>query len=224
MNSLWIFGCSFSSGYLNVGVNNSYGNLIGKEIGYSVNNLSRPGSSNDMIYYDLLRNVQHIKENDYIIFQFSSFDRIGHFHTDDPNSYFSTAGMVHLGIDTKINEYPFSEYDKDELETLLKYVIYWLPKRSKFDIDNTISTLDLIKTTKNVKYSLLCVNDGGYEFNDRIVKLPTEENKENVSMYDFVVKEKLTLSDEFPEDFDYYDTHPGVIGHQRIKDHIMNQF
>lgn len=222
MNKLWVFGCSFSSGHLNVPKEKSYGNLLSIEMGLDIGNISSPGNSNDIIFNDLIQNIGRINENDYVIVQFTSTDRIGHF-TDDKSYRFSTAGIVQLGLETKSKEFPFNQYNDEDLVTLVNYVMSWQPKRVKFDLDNTISILNYLKTTKNIKYSLLCVHDIGEDYNDLLVALPTEKNLDNKSLYNFVVENELTLSDEFPDDFDYYDTHPGIKGHQKIKDMILNQ-
>ena len=139
------------------------------------------------------------------------------------NNNWYSAPIVQLGLETKSKEYPFNQYSDEDLVTLANYVVSWQPKRVKFDLDNTISVLNYLKTTKNIKYSLLCVQDIGEDYNDLLVTLPTEKNLDNKSLYDFVVENELTLSDEFPDDFDYYDTHPGIEGHQKIKDILFNQ-
>ena len=54
MNNIWVFGCSFSSGYLDVPQTESYGNLISKKLKYGINNLANPGNSNDKILLDLV--------------------------------------------------------------------------------------------------------------------------------------------------------------------------
>lgn len=220
MNKLWVFGCSFSSGYLNVPKEKSYGNLLSLEKGYKIMNLSSAGNSNDIILNDLLQNISRIKKNDHIILQFTSTDRIGHF---DHDYRFSSAGIVQLGIETKSKEYPFNKFSNDELITLANYIFTWQPKRKKFDLDNIIYILNHLKTTKNVNYSLLCIHDIGEEYKDLLVTLPTRKDPNNKGLYEFVLENKITLSYEFPKEFDYQDSHPGIRGHQMIKDILTDQ-
>ena len=67
MSNIWIFGCSFSSGYLEVPSIASYGGLLSKELGLNLNNIARPGNDNDKIFYDLASNLDKIEENDIIV-------------------------------------------------------------------------------------------------------------------------------------------------------------
>lgn len=223
MNKLWIFGCSFSSGYLDVPREKSYGNLIANELGMSISNLANPGRSNDMLFYELMKNVENISNNDKIIFQFSSFDRIGHFTSENEYSYFSTAGLPQLGIEHKIKEDPFKLFDKKQLEGLLEYIVEWHPKTWKFQIDNTFRLLDFLKDTKNVNYSILYMLNDYVKLNKHVVKLPINGNSDNLSMHDFVVDNKLTLSDDFPSKYQYYDSHPGISGHEKLKEILLNK-
>lgn len=223
MNKLWIFGCSFSSGYLDVPREKSYGNLIGEELNLEVKNLANPGRSNDMLFYELLNNVNQINEGDRIIYQFSSFDRIGHFVDSNQHSYFSSAGLPQLGIDHKIKEQPFNLYDKKQLEVLLEYIVEWHPKTWKFELENTFRLLELIKNTKNVNYSVLYMLNDCVHMNEHVICLSTKENMNNVSIHDFIIENKLTLSDEFPDKYEYFDSHPGISGHKKLKEIILDK-
>jgi hypothetical protein len=223
MKNLWIFGCSFSSGYLKVPREKSYGNLIAGEMGFNIVNLANAGRSNDMLFYELMSNVNNIKEDDYIIFQFSSFDRIGHFVDDNLHSYFSSAGLPQLGIDHKMNEEPFKNFSKQELKILLDYIIEWHPRTWKFEIDNTINLLNYLKSTKNINYSLLYMLNEYQVINENVIKLPTNTNKNNISIHDFLMENKLTISDEFPDEYTYFDSHPGFGGHEKLKEIILEK-
>lgn len=222
MNRLWVFGCSFSSGYLDVPREESYGNMLGKDLGVETINLSNPGKSNDMLFYDLLNNIQNIKSRDHIIFQFTSFDRIGHFINDNEHSYFSSAGLPQLGIEYKMKEDPFKLFNKKQLEILLEYIVEWQPKTWKFNIDNTLRLLDFLRNTNNVNYSILYMLNNYVKINEHVIKLPTKENVDNLSIHDFLVSKKLTLSDDFPSKYQHFESHPGISGHKKLKEIILN--
>jgi hypothetical protein len=223
MKNLWIFGCSFSSGYLKIPREKSYGNLIASELGYNIMNLANAGRSNDMLFYELMCNINNIKEDDIIIFQFSSFDRIGHFVDDNPYSYFSSAGLPQLGIDHKMNEDPFKNFTKPELKILLDYIVEWHPRTWKFELDNTINLLNYLTSTKNINYYLLYMLNEKCVINENVIRLPISSNIDNISIHDFLIENKLTISDEFPDDYPYFDSHPGFGGHEKLKEIILKK-
>lgn len=221
MNKIWTFGCSFSSGHLDVPREKSYSNLIANELNYEIKNLAEAGNSNDKILFDLMNNLENINNDDIIFFQFSSFNRIGHFIDD--NTYFSTAGMPELGVKHKMKEYIFSDIPEYDLEILLDYILSWQDKRRKFDLDNSLNLLSYLQQTKNVKYFILYLTNEYYKITDNTLVLPIENNVNNVSINDFVVANKLTLSDDFPEKYTYFDSHPGISGHEELKKIILNK-
>ncbi len=223
-NNLWVFGCSFSSGYLNVKREQSYGNLIAEELNLNIRNMAYPGMSNDKSLYDLISVIDEIKENDVIIYQFSSFDRIGHFTNENQHSYFSSAGLPYVGIDQKMKEEVFRDFKKTDLEILLEYIFTWQPMRTKFSFDSPFSILNHLKKIKNVKYITMYMICDHFKIDDTTLILPLKNNALNISIHDYLVENKLTLSDDFPEDFDYLDTHPGVSGHLRLKELIIDNF
>ncbi len=223
-NNLWVFGCSFSSGYLNVKREQSYGNLIAKELNYNIRNMAYAGMSNDKLLYDLISVIDEIKENDVIIYQFSSFDRIGHFTNENQYSYFSSAGLPQLGIDHKMKEEVFRDFKKTDLEILLEYIFTWQPMRIKFSFDNTIQVLKHLKKIKNVKYITMYMVSEYFKIDDTTLVLPTKNDSLNVSINNYLVENKLTVSDDFPEDFEFLDSHPGVSGHLKLKELIIDNF
>jgi hypothetical protein len=221
---LWVFGCSFSSGYHEVTREFTYGNLLAHELGYEINNLSDPGQSNDKILYDLINNLKNIETGDLILFQFSLFNRIGFFINDQ--NYFTTSGLVEVGLDNKINNpQPLNENfytftSRKNLETLLDYTKYWHRYRSKFDYDNSLNILNFLRVEKNVDFVVL--NMGEWVTTKDSLIMPISENPNNNSMLKFMVHSKLTVSDEFPENHKkYYDTHPGFKAHKQIKDLLV---
>lgn len=222
MNNIWIFGCSFSSGYLEVDRENSYGNLLSKELNLGIKNLASAGDSNDIIFNKLVNNLKDIKENDIIIYQFTNFNRIGFFHNDEYT--FSTAGIPELGVKHKVKENIFSSYSENDLNILLDFILTWQNKRRRFEIENALNLLEYIKITKNVNYIVIYMIDEYFKINDNTLILPFECNENNVSMNKFLIDKKLTLSDDFPENHkDFYDSHPGLSGHLVIKDKILDK-
>jgi hypothetical protein len=89
--------------------------------------MSNPGYSNDKMLYDLIYVLDKIKNNDVIIYQFSSFDRIGHFTDENFYSYFSTAGLSQLGVEDKMKENSFKDFERKNLEILVEYIHTWQP-------------------------------------------------------------------------------------------------
>lgn len=221
MNKIWTFGCSFSSGHLDVPKEKTYSNLIANELNYDIENLAKAGHSNDKILYDLITNLKNINDGDIVFFQFSTFNRIGHFIDDD--IYFSTAGITELGVKHKMKENIFSDIPEHDLEILFDYILSWQDKRRKFDLDNSLNLLDYLKQIKNIKCFVLYLSNEYYKITDNTLILPIKNNLNNVSINDFVIENKLTLSDDFPEKYSYFDSHPGISGHEELKKNILNK-
>ena len=219
MNNIWVFGCSFSSGYLDVPQTESYGNLISKKLKYGINNLANPGNSNDKILLDLVNCLPKIGKNDIVIYQFSSFDRIGHFLDND---YFSSAGFVQLGIDHKHKEWPFNMFKKEDMGDLLKYIVNWNPMRKKMILDTSIGLLNFISEIQKIK-TIIMFMDNETILNENILILPVNLKPNNNSFHDYLCHNKLTISDDFPEKYDYYDTHPVLSGHKKIYELILDK-
>jgi len=219
MSNIWIFGCSFSSGYLEVPPIASYGGLLSKELGLNLNNTARPGNDNDKIFYDLASNLDKIEENDIIVYQFSSFNRMGFFDTE----YFSSAGIPELGTLHKHKEAAFSKYKIEELDALLAFILTWQEKRHKFVLDNAVNTLKHLKKVKNTRNIILFLTNECVYSGEEVIFLPTEKEQDNFSLNDYLDVNKLTIGHEYPEKYIYGDTHPGFKGHFKIKELILNK-
>jgi len=223
MRNLWIFGCSFSSTHLNIDEEVLYGTLMGQELNLNVRNFAKAGNSNDKLFYDLCDNIDNIQDNDIVIYQFSSFDRIGHFHDDNYHSYFSTAGLPQLGIDEKMKDGNYANFKREDLEILIEYIFSWQPLRVKFLFDSPIKILKFLKETKNIKYITTYMIEEFYKIDDNTLVLPIERNQNNVSINDFLMENKVTVHHDFPERYDYPDSHPGVSGHKLLKEMILKK-
>jgi hypothetical protein len=219
MSNIWIFGCSFSSGYLDVPPTDSYGGLLSKELGLNLNNVSRPGNDNDKIFYDLASNLDKIEENDIIVYQFSSFNRMGFFDEE----YFSSAGIPELGTLHKHKEAAFSKYKIEELDALLAFILTWQEKRHKFLLNNAINTLKYLEKTKNTRNIILFLTNECVYLGEEVIALPLENKQDNFSLNDYLDANKLTIGHEYPEKYIYGDTHPGFKGHIKIKELILNK-
>lgn len=223
MKNLWIFGCSFSSTHLNVGEESLYGTLLSKELGLNLYNLAKAGNSNDKMFYDLCDNIDKIDEGDIIIYQFSSFDRIGHFINQDYHSYFSTAGLPQLGIDEKMKDLNYQNFKREDLENLIEYIYSWQPLRIKFLFDSPIKILKFLEKTKNVKYITSYMVDEFKQIDKNTLILPIEREQNNVSINDYLMENKATVHHDFPDRYDYPDSHPGVSGHKLLKEMILKK-
>ena len=219
MSNIWIFGCSFSSGYLEVPPTDSYGGLLSKELNLNLSNTARPGNDNDKIFYDLASNLDKIEENDIIVYQFSSFNRMGFF---DPE-YFSSAGIPELGTLHKHKEAAFSKYKIEELDALLAFILTWQEKRHRFLLDNAINTLKYLEKTKNTRNIILFLTNECVYLGGGVISLPIEGKEDNLSLNDYLDSNELTIGHEYPEKYVYGDTHPGFKGHNRIKELILNK-
>ena len=217
MNTIWVFGCSFSSGHSGVPQEKTYGNLLAKELNYNVKNLSSAGASNDIIFYRFNQNLNNFKDGDIILYQFTAFNRIGFFEGEHDGTYFSTAGLPELGITTKKNEGPFSNKKDEELENLIDYILTWQPKRYRFIYNDVMNVISFLTKNKNVKiYTLYLLNEF-HKDDKNILPLPTNNKPDNASLSLFYMENKLTVYDEDPIKYNM-DTHPNAEGHFRLKE------
>ena len=223
MRTIWTFGCSFSSGYLEVPQEMSYSNLLGKEIRCDVKNNSKPGNCNEKIYHDLTSNINNIKENDIIIYQFSSFNRIGFFKNDNPNSYFSSAGIPELGVVHKNKEMSFIDYSVDDLTVMLDFILKWQPKRTKFTLQGPLNILKYLEKNKKTTNIILFLTNEMLYYNNQVLTLPKTDNPKNVSLNDYLDEKGLTIGHEYPDKYPFGDTHPGFKGHSEIMEKIKEK-
>lgn len=224
MSTIWVFGCSFSSGHLDVSKEETYGNLLANEIGYNIKNLASPGASNDFIFRKLISNLKEINDDDIILYQFTAFNRIGFFLNHNEESFFSSAGVPEIGVDKKSIEYPFNNLNKGEVKDLLNYILFWQEKRKKFLLEDPLMVLEFLELIKSIKYYILHMTDEFYKKNKNNVIFPINKDQYNIGMNDFLVEKKLTLSDDFPENHkNYFDSHPGKSGHLEIKNLILKK-
>lgn len=124
-NKLWVFGCSFGTGFNQPGkdVDYNWPFLLSEKLNLHLNNFASPGLGN---WENILKFVDvrdDISENDYIIFQFTFFDRINFFphirHVKTFSEYFS-----------KNNYEEFAQVNKDvNFEWFKKHILNWSQKR-----------------------------------------------------------------------------------------------
>lgn len=222
MKNLWVFGCSFSSKHLYIKDEHLYGNLISKELGLNLINTAAAGNSNDKLFYDLCDNIDKIKDGDIIIYQFSSFDRIGYFVNNDICNYFSSAGIPQIEIGVKRKQWPFNQYTMDELTTLIEYIYTWQPMKSRFLFDSPIKILNFLEKTKNIKFIITYMTADYTKFDKHTLILPLNTNINNVSINDFLIENHATVGHEFI-DINKSDSHPGIIGHQLLKEMLLKE-
>jgi hypothetical protein len=80
-----------------------------------------------------------------------------------------------------------------------------------------------LKETKNIKYITTYMVEEFYKIDDNTLVLPIERNQNNVSINDFLMENKVTVHHDFPERYDYPDSHPGVSGHKLLKEMILKK-
>ena len=222
MNTIWVFGCSFSSGHSGVPQESTYGNLLAKELNYNIKNLSSAGASNDILFYRFNQNLNNLKDGDIVLYQFTGFNRIGFFDDDTDDSYFSSTGLPELGIDTKRNDGPFSTKTDREIEILLDYILTWQSKRYRFTYNDTINLMHFLIKNKNIKIHTLYLFDEFSKRDENVIKLPTINNPKNTSLNEYFMSNKLTVYDEDPIKY-FMDSHPSFSGHNKLKELIKNK-
>jgi len=222
MSTVWVFGCSFSSGHSGVSQKNTYGNLLAQELNYDIKNLSSQGASNDVIFYRFNQNLNNFKDGDIILYQFTAFNRIGFFDGETDDTYFSSAGLPELGINTKRNEGPFSTKTDEELETLLDYILTWQTRRYRFTYNDAINVMNFLIENRNIKLHTLYLMDEFDKSDKNILILPTNGNFKNTSLNEYFMSNKLTVYDEDPVKY-FMDTHPSFSGHIKLKELIKNK-
>lgn len=217
MNTIWVFGCSFSSGHSGVPQEGTYGNLLARDLKYNIKNTSSQGASNDIIFYRFNQNLNKFKDGDIILYQFTSFNRIGFFEEEDEGTYFSTAGLPEFGIGTKRIEGPFSNKTDRELEVLIDYILMWQPKRYKLMYNDAMNVINFLIGNKKIKIYTLYLLDEFNKNDKNSVLLPTSSEPNNTSMNQFFMENKLTVYDDDPIKYNL-DTHPNSEGHFRLKE------
>lgn len=221
-NKIWVFGCSFSSGHLQVKKTESYGNLLAKDLNYDIENLARPGLGNDVLLVYLTEALKSFKEDDMLIFQFTSYNRKSYYYDENEKDYenfFTTAGLAELGIEQKWSEWGKDKFNKEMLENLLYYVMHWQNLNVNFTHRAILNLLDYAKNKIGMKvFTLFMIDEKFVEKPSTTVTLPIKEDPNNVSMNEYFISKKATISDEYPGEF--FDSHPGHYGHQLIKNQI----
>ena len=217
MSTVWVFGCSFSHGHSGVLQEETYGNLLAKDLNYNIKNLSSSGASNDIIFYRLNQNLNKFKNGDIILYQFTGFNRIGFFNDNRDESYFSTTGLYELGLNVKKKEPPYDNMSDKDLECLIDYTLYWQTKRKKFLHNDPLNVLEFISNTLDIKVFTFYLFDEVSETDKFAVNLPTTHKEKNISLNEFFMTHGLTVYHEDPVKYDG-DTHPSAIGHFKLKE------
>lgn len=222
MSTIWVFGCSFSSGHAGVDQEKTYGNLLAKDLNYNIKNLSSPGASNDILFHRLNQNLSNFQNGDIILYQFTGFNRIGFFNDQKDESYFSTAGLYELGISTKKKEPPYDNISEENLESLIDYILNWQTKRKKFLHDDPLNVLEFISKIKNIKIVTLYLFDEVDKKDKYVTYLPTDNKPKNISMNEYFMTNKLTVYDDDPVRY-LGDSHPNSLGHFKLKELIKEK-
>lgn len=221
MSKIFSFGCSFSSGYLEVPRDSAYPKIVSEELGFGCENFSMPGNCNDKIFFDLLKNEHLIESGDIILYQFSSFNRTGFFKKD--GGYISSAGIPELGPSHKIKEEIFRGFKIEDLEILLDYIEVWNPLRKKFLLENSLNFLSVLERERSVRSVILFLTNDVQISGNNIINLSYEGRSNNLSLNDYLDHSGLTIGHEYPEKYPDGDTHPGFSGHKKIATKILQK-
>jgi hypothetical protein len=223
MKNVWSFGCSFSSGYLDVKREDTYCSLLAKDLGFKSNNFAEPGFCNERIFNTLTSNLDKIKTGDVVIYQFTFFNRIGLFKDkNNIHTYVSSAGLPDFGIEHKMKEESYSGLSYDEVSSLLDFTITWQDRRFLFTYTNPINTLNFLKKTKKTKNFIIFLQKEENINLDNVLLFPFKNNLENTSWIDYISKKKLTIDCEFPKKYKN-DGHPGFKAHIDLKNKILKE-
>lgn len=223
MKNVWSFGCSFSSGYLDVKREDTYSSLLAKDLGFKTKNFAEPGFCNERIFNTLTSKLDNIKTGDIVIYQFTFFNRVGLFKDKhNIHTYISSAGLPDFGIEHKMKEECYSGLSYDEVSALLDFTLIWQDRRFLFTYHNPINVLNFLKKRKKTKNFIIFLQKEENIKSDNVLCFPLENDLENTSWIDYLNESKLTIDSEFPEKYKN-DGHPGFGAHVDIKNKILQE-
>lgn len=240
---IYTFGCSFSAPYW-LEEEKTYTSLLAKNYNCEESNNSKPADCNDAIFLKFTDHLPDFKENDLIIYQFTSYNREG-FYINNHKKYFSTAG---LSPDPEHNRKLLDEFGggrakykitDDEIMTLLDYTSIWSIYSLRNKFLRVYNILQYLKEEKNIDYQVLFLDNlfSSIVSSYNLLKLPTRSNELNVGIKEWVTANKLRLID-MPtvyhkqrdehisiEEAGIYkqDKHPNEKAHELIAKAIMNK-
>ena len=226
INKIHTYGCSFSYPFW-IDEEKTYTHLVSKEYNCDYTNRSFPALCNDEIFNNLTNDLNQFVKNDLIIYQFTSIYREG-FHINE-ETYFSTAGISRDHGENKVMLDKWSggrdkfQVTDNQIDTLLDYTDSWSIHSIKHRFYRVYNLLEYLKNNVGIKYRFLFLDNFFNRFPEMetSIKFPIKNNYNNVSILDWVVENKLTLSDTntgvHPND-----KHPNEFGHQEIANKIIS--
>ncbi len=223
MKNVWTFGCSFSSGYLDVKKEDTYSSLLANELGLTSKNFAEPGFCNERIFNTLTSNIDKIKRGDIVVYQFTFFNRLGLLKDkNNIHTYISTAGLPDFGVEHKLKEESYSGLSYEAVSTLLDFTVTWQDKRFFFLYQNPIHILNFLKTVKKTKNFVIFLQKEENVSTENVLTFPIKNDETNLSWIDYMNKKKLTIDYDFPKKYKN-DGHPGFKAHKDLKNKILKE-
>jgi hypothetical protein len=185
MKKLWVFGCSISDlydsessikhwysqeyinwkGYVPI----HYTQIIAEKLGYELINKATSANSNGQIFQDLCDNVENISKNDFVILQWSDYNRTR--FVNDENEWIQFA-FQHEWIRHKLKKFTHIQYTTineiltnrlhtkyfDEIlswEKLIRLainptqILIWKPFEKIMETNSLLKSVELIKDETN---------------------------------------------------------------------------
>lgn len=224
-NNLFSFGCSMSAPYMNVTEQDTYGYLLANKLGYIPYIKSRAGSGLEFSKNELIKALPFIKKGDIVIFQFTFHFRLEFWediHNED--SWFSTAGFYQMSdLKNHPPHSPLRRWSNSELEIMLKYNSFFRIQEKPILIKPIQNLLHYLEQ-KGVRYLCLYASheDDEYFVDKNTITLPCSDNPTNNGIVNFVRDKKITLGDEFSNEYKD-DPHPGFEAHRQIADILYKE-
>lgn len=229
INNIYTYGCSFSYPFW-IDESKTYTSLLSKKYKCNYYNKSFPALCNDEIFTRLTNDLDKFKKDDLIVYQFTAYGREGFYINNNDDKYLSTAGLSRNPKENRemLDKWAggrdtFKVTDND-IELLLDYTNTWSIYTLRNRFYRVFNLLEFLKKNVGINYQFLFFDNLYYRFcgNIDVIKFPLKNNVNNTSIIDWVVENKITLSDSHTG-VDPNDKHPNEYGHMGIFDKIVEK-
>jgi hypothetical protein len=208
MNKLWVFGCSFSTGFgghnYNIEINKTWPKLLADKLNLKLDNSAHAGQCNWVSILQFIDRRDEIQPGDIVIFEFTFFDRF--------NVYPTRAQLIDL-------EAFFIEHKHDLNDVMREYKdvnFNWFKKQIlKWCVDNKIKL-----------YVWSAEGQTHIEFNrykDIINFISAPNSTIDTPNYSFYVKWQNDAVDQhIVKENGEIDRHFNELGHDRMANHMYS--